>query len=59
MNIDWKAQKLNGANADMLGKAAALAYLDEANIITRAKSWKMNLVRSFSLRETQAYIVWR
>jgi Predicted lipase len=57
MNIDWKSQRFNGANADMLGKAAALAYMNDANITTTAKSWNMNLVRFFSLKETQAYIV--
>ena len=57
MKIDWKAQKFNGGNAEMLGKAASLAYADEASITQTAKSWNMELVRSFSLRETQAYIV--
>ena len=57
MNIDWKTQRFNGANADMLGKAAALAYMDDMNIAKTAQSWKMDLIRFFSLRETQAYIV--
>ncbi len=57
MNVDWKSQRFNGANADMLGKAAALAYMNDANITATAKSWNMNLVRFFSLKETQAYIV--
>ena len=57
MKTDWRTQKFNGANAEMLGKAASLAYADDASIIQTAKSWKMEVIRSFSLKETQAYIV--
>ena len=44
MKLDWKTQMFNGANAEMLGKAASLAYADDANITTTAQSWNMNLV---------------
>src|SRR5258707_7205187 len=57
MKADWKTQMFNGGNADMLGKAASLAYADDATITSTAKGWNMNLVRSFSLKDTQAYIV--
>ena len=57
MKVDWKTQMFNGANAEMLGKAASLAYADDATIVKTAQSWNMSLVRSFSLKETQAYII--
>jgi triacylglycerol lipase len=57
MKADWKTQTFNGGNADMLGKAASLAYADDATITATAKSWNMSLVRFFSLKDTQAYIV--
>jgi triacylglycerol lipase len=57
MKVDWKTQTFNGANAEVLGKAASLAYADEATVATKVKDWKMELIHSFNLKETQAYII--
>jgi len=57
MGINWKARTFNASNAERLGRAADLVYENNATIAKTAKTWKMELVKSFKHKETQAYII--
>lgn len=57
MSINWDAQKFNASNAEFLGRAADLAYENKTIIAKTAKAWKMEFVKSFKVKETQAYII--
>jgi len=57
MSINWKAKTFNASNAELLGKAADLAYENNATVSKAVKSWKMERVKSFKHRDTQAYII--
>ena len=57
MTVNWKAKAFNPSNAEFLGKAADLAYENKATIAKTAKTWNMELVKSFRHKDTQAYII--
>ena len=57
MSINWTAKTFNASNAERLGKAADLVYENNATVAKTAKTWGMELVKSFKHRDTQAYII--
>lgn len=57
MSINWTAKTFNASNAEFLGKAADLAYENKTTIAKTARTWKMELVKTFKVKETQAYII--
>jgi triacylglycerol lipase len=57
MSINWKAKTFNASNAERLGRAADLAYENNATVTKTAKTWEMQLVKSFKHKETQAYLI--
>ncbi len=58
MVADWTWNKplINRQNADVLGKAAYLAYKDPNTIESTLLGWNMKLVRFFDRSNTQAYL---
>jgi len=57
MSINWKVKIFNASNAERLGKASDLVYENDATVAKTAKTWDMELVKSFKHRDTQAYII--
>jgi len=58
MKADWTWNKplINRQNADVLGRAAHLAYKDPGTIGNELQEWEMQLVRFFDRQNTQAYL---
>lgn len=58
MTADWKWNKpqVNRQNADVLGRAAHLAYKDRETIGIKLQEWDMKLVQFFDRQNTQAYL---
>jgi len=57
MSINWNVKTFNASNAERLGRAADLVYENDATVAKTAKTWKMELVKSFKHRDTQSYII--